>query len=212
MQASRERAPAFPASSSTSRCTRGVMVAQLMNSLPFEFTRRLSPDFAKICRIAASSLTTVMMTSDCAVTSDKSWHAAQPSSPASFVAAARFTSYTAVTWNPQSARRRAMFAPMRPTPTKPMFMLSFPYFCHVERSRDISNYFPDPLELEIPPFGRDDKGISYPSCKKRIAPVLFPHRRHRAVPRTDDRLVRQGQDLFDIISQRVLIRHISAAH
>src|SRR4029077_3625835 len=101
-----------------------------------------------------------------------------------------------------------MFAPIRPTPTKPMFMLSFPYFYHVERSRDISDYFPDLLELNRvrdPHFGRDDKGTSHPSRKKRIGPFLFPHRRHRAVPRTDDRLVRQGQDLFDIISQRVLI-------
>ena len=53
---------------------------------------------------------------------EETFRAAQPNSPASLVAAARFTSYTAVTWNPQSARRRAMFAPMRPTPTKPMFM------------------------------------------------------------------------------------------
>src|SRR5439155_278751 len=47
---------------------------------------------AKILRIAASSLTTVIMTSDSAVTSERSWQAAQRSSSASFVAAARFTS------------------------------------------------------------------------------------------------------------------------
>src|SRR5438477_494620 len=45
--------------------------AQLINNLPLAFTSRLSPDFAKIFRIAASSLTTVMTTSDSAVTSDK---------------------------------------------------------------------------------------------------------------------------------------------
>src|SRR5437868_2947056 len=79
----------------------------------------------------------------------------------------------------------------------------------VETSLTISLIFSNWRSLH---FGRDDKGISYPSCKKRIGPFLFPHRRDRSVPRTDDRLVRQRQDLFDIISQRVLIRHISAAH
>ena len=55
-----------------------------MNSFPRAFTSRLSPLSANTCRIALSSVTTVMMTSDSAVTCDKSWHAAQPSSCCQF--------------------------------------------------------------------------------------------------------------------------------
>jgi len=46
-----ERAPAFPAQSSTSSAPVGYGGA-LMNSLPSNYQNRLSPDFAKICRIA----------------------------------------------------------------------------------------------------------------------------------------------------------------
>ena len=45
------------------------MVAQLMNNLPLALASRLSFGAEKISRIAASSETTVMMTSAAAVTS-----------------------------------------------------------------------------------------------------------------------------------------------
>ena len=63
MQASSDSAPALRASSSTSRCTSGEIVAQLMKNFPRAFTSRLSSGAAKISRIAASSETTVMITS-----------------------------------------------------------------------------------------------------------------------------------------------------
>src|SRR5205814_1715940 len=80
------------AESKSLRQPRGEIVAQLMNSLPRAFTSRLSPLPAKMFRIALSSVTTVKITSDSAVTSDKSWAAAQPSSAASDVAIARLVS------------------------------------------------------------------------------------------------------------------------
>ena len=80
------------ASFSISTCTSGEIVAQLTNNLPRALTSKLSPAPAKICRIALSSVTTVKITSDAAVTSDKSCAAAQPSSDASSVAAARLVS------------------------------------------------------------------------------------------------------------------------
>ena len=68
MQVSRLFAPALSASASTSTWTCGVIVAQLMKTLPSAPINRLSPLSLKIWYIAASSVTTVMMTSDAAVT------------------------------------------------------------------------------------------------------------------------------------------------
>src|ERR1700752_617620 len=50
------------------------------------------------------------------------------------------------------------------------------------------------------------------SSKERIVLFLLTHRRHRAVPWANDGFVRQRQDFLEIISQRVLVRDISAAH
>ena len=72
MQASSDCAPAFSAIFSTSTCVCGETVAQLMKSFPRALTRRLSPVPEKMLRIALSSVTTVKITSDCAVTSAKS--------------------------------------------------------------------------------------------------------------------------------------------
>src|ERR1039458_3007471 len=80
MQASKVCAPAFIASFSTSTCTCGEIVAQLMKSLSCAFTSKLSPLPPKISRIALSSETTVMMTSDSAVTCDKSWRSEEHTS------------------------------------------------------------------------------------------------------------------------------------
>jgi hypothetical protein len=69
MQASSVCAPILRASSSTSRCTSGEMVAQLMKSFSCALASRLSSGAAKISRIAASSETTVIITSALAVVS-----------------------------------------------------------------------------------------------------------------------------------------------
>src|SRR5207253_6810637 len=70
MHASSVRAPVLTASRSISTWTCGLIVAQLMNNFPRAFTSKLSAGSAKIFRIAASSLTTVMIASDSAVTSE----------------------------------------------------------------------------------------------------------------------------------------------
>jgi len=119
MQASRDCAPAFEALASTQTWMSGVTVAQLMKSLPLD---RLNNPPLKTAFMALSSDTTVMMTSDSFVTRRSSSGATAPSSFARDSAAARFRSCTAVISNPQSFRRRAMLEPMRPTPTKPIFM------------------------------------------------------------------------------------------
>src|SRR5206468_4242997 len=81
-----------------------------------------------------------------------------------------------VIWNCRSFKWRPMFAPMRPTPTKPMFMKSN--------------------------FARE----------KRIALFLFAHCRHRAGSWANDRLVGQREYFLEIVSQRILVRHVSASH
>ena len=98
----------------------GEMVAQLIKVVPSAWASRESPEGAKMERMAASSVTTVMTTSDWAVTSARVWGAAQLSSSASAWAAAAWASNTAEMLKPLSARLRAMLAPMRPTPTKPI--------------------------------------------------------------------------------------------
>jgi hypothetical protein len=82
IQASKECAPAFSALSSTSKCTRGLTVAQLMNRRPSAPVNRESPDSAKIDSIASSSLTTVKITSAEAVTSESRSENDVPSSVA----------------------------------------------------------------------------------------------------------------------------------
>src|SRR5579863_2863876 len=76
-----------------------------------------------------------MITSDNAVTSLRSLAAVQPSSCTSAEAAAEFVSKTELIVKPQSLRRRAMFAPMRPTPTNPILSDIGFYFAPVLRSR-----------------------------------------------------------------------------
>src|SRR4029453_2745682 len=46
----------------------------------------------------------------------------------------------------------------------------------------------------------------------RVVPLFLSDGGQRPVPRTDDRLLRQRQDFFPIVSQSVLIRNIPAAH
>src|SRR6478752_4847355 len=119
MLAANTDAPASAAASAAASCTEGLTVAQLMNTLPAaSLSRDSSP--AKISRIAASSVTTVKITSAAAVTSGKVLAATQPSSTASDVAEISWRSYTAVMGYPKSARRRAMLAPILPTPTNPI--------------------------------------------------------------------------------------------
>ena len=71
--------------------------------------------------IQSSSITTVIMTSDNSVTCARVVAAVVPSSVASSAAASLRISYTAETAYPQSFSRRAILAPMRPTPTNPTF-------------------------------------------------------------------------------------------
>jgi hypothetical protein len=92
MHASRDCAFAFLASRSTSTCTLGEIVAQLMNTFPAALLSRVSPFGAKIFRIALSSVTTVITTSDNSVTRLRDEHASAATSPASVSAAPRFTS------------------------------------------------------------------------------------------------------------------------
>ncbi len=87
MQPSRDSAPAVLAKPSTSMWTAGLMVAQLINTRPSAPVNRLSPSPAKMVRIEASSITTVMMTSDNSVTCASVLHAVVPSSAASSLAA-----------------------------------------------------------------------------------------------------------------------------
>src|SRR5581483_11537536 len=74
MQASRLCAPAFWALAWTQTCTSGVMVAQLMKSLPRD---RLKSPPLKICFMALSSVTTVKTTSQRRVTCFNSATAAE---------------------------------------------------------------------------------------------------------------------------------------
>ena len=87
MQPSSDSAPAALARPSTSTWTAGLIVAQLMNTRPSAPVNRLSPSPAKMVRIEASSITTVMMTSDNSVTCTKVLHAVVPNSSANSLAA-----------------------------------------------------------------------------------------------------------------------------
>ena len=120
MQPSREEAPTAAARSSTSTWTAGEMVAQLIKVVPLALANRESPEVEKIERTAASSVTTVMTTSERAVTSARVLGAAQLSSLASLRAARPLASDTAEMLKPLSLRLRAILAPIRPTPTKPI--------------------------------------------------------------------------------------------
>src|SRR5207237_10902637 len=92
-----------------------------------------------------------------------------------------------------------MFAPMRPTPTKPMFMLSFPYFCHVERSRDISDYFPDLLELNRVRDPSTSVGMT-----KGLHTLPAKHGLHRFSPPTVVIAPCPGQTIVSCASVRIL--------
>ena|SRR5438045_7553864 len=120
IQPSNASPPAFFAALYALICASGDTVAQLMNSFPLAL--RSSPPLpeVKIFAIALSSVTTVMITSAASVMSERVVTARHPSSWANAAAASFRTSYTAVTGYPQSFKRRAMFDPIRPTPTKPI--------------------------------------------------------------------------------------------
>ena len=92
MQASRLLAPAASARASTSTWTWGVMVAQLMKVVPAASARRLSPLSLNTSRMDESSVTTVMTTSEAAVTAARLSGAWQSSSPASASARPRCAS------------------------------------------------------------------------------------------------------------------------
>ena len=49
-------------------------------------------------------------------------------------------------------------------------------------------------------------------AKKRIVLFFFANRRHRAVPGTNNRFVRQSQNFLEIVFDRVLVGNTSAAH
>jgi hypothetical protein len=118
MQASSACAPAALQAAVTSSWAAGLRVAQLTKIRPSAPLSSESPSAAKIWRMAASSVTTVRMTSEAAVTSARVAGAGQPSSAASSSCeSAGWLSKTALTVAPTSLRRRAMLAPMRPTPT-----------------------------------------------------------------------------------------------
>ena len=94
MQPSREEAPTAAARSSTWTWTAGEMVAQLIKVVPLASVSSESPEVEKIERMAASSVTTVMTTSERAVTSARVLGAAQPSPLARLRAARRLASNT----------------------------------------------------------------------------------------------------------------------
>src|SRR5258708_27850753 len=48
--------------------------------------------------------------------------------------------------------------------------------------------------------------------KEWVMLFLFTHARHRPMTRTNDRVIRQGQDLLEIISHRVFVGSGPAAH
>ena len=114
MQPSREEAPTAAARSSTSTWTAGEIVAQLIKVVPLALANRESPEVAKIERTAASSVTTVMTTSERAVTSARVLGAAQLSSLASLRAARLLASDTAEMLKPLSLRLRAYWLPCAP--------------------------------------------------------------------------------------------------
>ena len=72
--------------------------------------------------MAASLVTTVKMISDFAVTSAKALAWLQPNSSANAPAISLSTSFTQLIWYPLSFKFRAIFAPIRPTPTSPIFL------------------------------------------------------------------------------------------
>ena len=105
----------------TSTWTPGLTVAQLMNRRPWApLSSPAALRGSKIWRMAPSSVTTVMTSPGRAVTSagvPRRWRPAPPPAPGP---APALTSCTATTRYPTSFRRRAMLAPIRPTPTTPM--------------------------------------------------------------------------------------------
>ena len=120
MQASRVWASCLVAHSSTLMWVAGLMVAQLIKRRPLERASS-EPLPLKMLFIALSSVTTVMMMSEYLVTSGSFAQCRAPISSANDCAAGVLTSKTAVTLKFCSLRRRAILAPMRPTPTNPIF-------------------------------------------------------------------------------------------
>src|SRR5216110_3081082 len=84
-----------------------------------------------------------------------------------------------------------MFAPMRPTPTKPIrSVITTLSFC-----MDFGLYL---FALEF--------------RKKWVVRFFFAHVGERPMPRAQDCLVWQGEDLFSVILQRIRVRNGAAAH
>ena len=123
---------------------------------------------AKISRIAASSVTTVMMTSASAVTSPRSWLAAQPSSCASV------------------GRGRAIHVVNRGDVKSAI----------LQSARHVRAHPADANETNVHIILIQEGRRLRPSAKERIVLFLFANGRHRPVPGTNDRFVRQGQNFL----------------
>src|SRR5205807_10225258 len=99
-----------------------------------------------------------------------------------------------------------MFAPILPTPTKPMFTRSFSLSCRA-KSRHLSpclsrcarhsKRFLDSARNDRIGDADQTSGVAR---EERIVPFFFSDRRERSVPRANDRLVRQRYNFPAIFS------------
>src|SRR4029077_7849186 len=118
-----------------------------------------------------------------------------------------------------------MFAPIRPTPTKPMFIRMQCRMSNDEARRNVEVRMTE-MWLSIVDSSFDPSSFFRHSSfvlrhlglasnfmgKERIVSLLFPDARHWPGTGTNDRFCRQGQNFLEIFSNRVFVINGPATH
>ena len=198
MQASSDCAPAFCASSSTSTCTRGEIVAQLMKSLPRALTSRLSPAPAKISRIAASSVTTVKID----VRGRRYFRQILAGGAAKFLG--------------QRGRGLAILIVHGGDVEFPVLQSTRHVCAHSSDSdkTDVHTSLTvccNSADLQRTLIRAGPEQSHFPG-EERIVRFFLANACHRTVPRTNDGFVRQSQNFFQIVPNGIFVGNVAAAH